>query len=166
MLFFRSPISVSKSETVAAGLSGISTAGAKAYSDSGKTESHSYSFGQATATSFGIVENGHAITGATSSVGTSQSSAATGVNRGQQFFPQADAVNVQYPYRPTWNNVGPNDGRNGKWDCRLRIFLSLLLSPILRYKLFVYKKFGRIRSIKAKCWAVRKVISFFAQRCH
>ncbi|EFN69137.1 hypothetical protein EAG_14395 [Camponotus floridanus] len=103
-----SAVSVSKSETVAAGLSGISTAGAKAYSDSGKTESHSYSFGQATATSFGIVENGHAITGATSSVGASQSSAATGGNQGQ-FFPQA-AVNMQYPYRPSWNNVGPNDG--------------------------------------------------------
>ncbi|XP_011255050.2 uncharacterized protein LOC105250583 isoform X1 [Camponotus floridanus] len=107
-----SAVSVSKSETVAAGLSGISTAGAKAYSDSGKTESHSYSFGQATATSFGIVENGHAITGATSSVGASQSSAATGGNQGQ-FFPQA-AVNMQYPYRPSWNNVGPNDGRNDR----------------------------------------------------
>lgn len=142
MLFFRSPISVSKSETVAAGLSGISTADAKAYSDNGKTESHSYSFGQATATSFGIVENGHAITGATSSVGTAQSSAATGVNQGQ-FYPQANAVNMQYPYRPTWNNVGPSDGRNGKWGCRLHIFLSLLLSPIFQYKLFVsYKKFG------------------------
>lgn len=128
MLFFRSAVSVSKSETVAAGLSGISTAGAKAYSDSGKTESHSYSFGQATATSFGIVENGHAITGATSSVGASQSSAATGGNRGQ-FFPQA-VVNMQYPYRPTWNNVGPSDGRNGKWG-RLHILFSLLLSSIL-----------------------------------
>ncbi|XP_072767350.1 uncharacterized protein [Anoplolepis gracilipes] len=110
-----SPLSVSKSATVAAGLSGISTADSKAFSDGSKTktESHSLSFGQATATSFGIVENGHAITGAASSVGVSQSSAVTGGNRGQ-FFSQAGAVSAQYPYQPTWNNVGPSDGHNDR----------------------------------------------------
>ncbi|XP_029661873.1 uncharacterized protein LOC115234718 isoform X2 [Formica exsecta] len=108
-----SPVSVSKSTSVAAGLSGISTAGAKAYSDgsNAKTESHSHNFDQATATSFGIVENGRAITGAASSVGASQSSAATSGNR-RQFFSQTDAVRAQYPYRPIWNNVGPNNGHN------------------------------------------------------
>ncbi|XP_011632170.1 uncharacterized protein LOC105423903 [Pogonomyrmex barbatus] len=109
-----SPISVSKS--VSAGLSGISTAGAKAYTDgdNDKTESHSFSFGQATATSFGVIENGQTITGAASSVGTSQSSATTGDNRGQSFS-QAGAVSAQYPYRPTWNNVGPNNGPNDQY---------------------------------------------------
>ncbi|KAL6434281.1 hypothetical protein ACFW04_006011 [Cataglyphis niger] len=107
-----SPVSVSKSASVAAGLSGISTAGAKAYSNGSnvKTESHSHSFGQATATSFGIVENGRAITGAASSVGVSQSST-TGGNR-EQFFSQTDAMSAQHPYRPIWNNVGPSNGHN------------------------------------------------------
>ncbi|XP_029161918.1 uncharacterized protein LOC114933473 isoform X1 [Nylanderia fulva] len=109
-----SSVSVSKSTTVAAGLSGISTAGAKAYNDGNnvKTESHSLSFGQASATSFGAVENGHAITGAASSIGGSQFSVETGGNQKQ--FSQAGAINAQYPYRPAWNNVGPNDGRNDR----------------------------------------------------
>ncbi|EZA61284.1 hypothetical protein X777_11991, partial [Ooceraea biroi] len=92
-----SPVSVSKSTSLSAGFSGISTAGAKAYSDgnNAKTESHSHSFGQATASAFGVVESGQAITGAASSVGSSQSSAASGINR-ERFF-------SQYPNRPIWN---------------------------------------------------------------
>lgn len=113
-MLFRSPVSVSKSTSVSAGLSGISTAGAEAYSDgnNAKTESHSLSFGQATATSFGMIENGQTITGAASSAGISQSST-TGDNRRQ--FSQASAVNMRYPSRPTWSNVGPNNGYNGEY---------------------------------------------------
>ncbi|XP_029161919.1 uncharacterized protein LOC114933473 isoform X2 [Nylanderia fulva] len=93
-----SSVSVSKSTTVAAGLSGISTAGAKAYNDGNnvKTESHSLSFGQASATSFGAVENGHAITGAASSIGGSQFSVETGDRRFN---------------RPTLTIWKPHDGR-------------------------------------------------------
>ncbi|XP_018363382.1 PREDICTED: uncharacterized protein LOC108761385 isoform X2 [Trachymyrmex cornetzi] len=101
-----SSVSVSKSATVSAGLSGISTAGAEAYNNgnNAKTESHSFSFGQATATSFGTIENGQAITGAASSAGISQSFTMGG-NRKQ--FSQAGIVNVRYP---TWSNIGPNNG--------------------------------------------------------
>lgn len=122
LLFYRSPVSVSKSTTFSAGLSGISTAGAGAYSNGkdAKTQSHSLSFGQAAATSFGAVENGRAITGAASSVGTSQSSAVSGASQGQSFS-QAGAVSVQYPNRPTWNNVAPSYGHNGKYYYRRRI---------------------------------------------
>lgn len=120
-MLFRSPVSVSKSATVSAGLSGISTAGAEAYSDSNnaKTESHSFSFGQATATSFGTIENGQAITGAASSAGLSQS-LTTGDNRRQ--FSQASAINVRYPYRPTWSNVAPN---NGEYNYQLYIYFAI-----------------------------------------
>ncbi|XP_025988571.2 uncharacterized protein LOC105196359 isoform X2 [Solenopsis invicta] len=106
-----SSVSASKSETISAGLSGISTAGAEAYNNGNnvKTESHSFSFGQATATSFGAIESGQAITGAASSVGISQSSTTSG-NRRQ--FSQAAAVNTRYPCRPTWSNIGPNNGYN------------------------------------------------------
>ncbi|XP_032662800.1 uncharacterized protein LOC116840328 [Odontomachus brunneus] len=114
-----SSVSVSKSTSVSAGLSGISTSGAKAYSNGNdaKTESHSLSFGQAAASSFGVVENGQAITGAASSVGISQSSAVSGASQGTSFS-QVGAASVQYPNRPTWNNVGPsrdyNDRRVGR----------------------------------------------------
>ncbi|XP_014482067.1 PREDICTED: uncharacterized protein LOC106748243 isoform X2 [Dinoponera quadriceps] len=110
-----SPVSVSKSTTVAAGLSGISTAGAKAYSNGNdaKTESHSLSFGEAAATSFGVVENGRAVTSAASSVGASQSSAVSGVSQ-EQSFSQAGAINVRYPNRPTWSNVGPSNEYNDR----------------------------------------------------
>lgn len=123
--FCRSSVSVSKSTTLAAGLSGISTADAKAYSDGkdAKTESHSLSFGQAAASSFGVIENGRAVTGAASSVGTSQSSAVSGVSQGQSFS-QADAAGVQYPYRPTWSNVGPSNEHNGKYIQQLRICVT------------------------------------------
>ncbi|XP_024882465.1 epidermal growth factor receptor substrate 15 homolog isoform X1 [Temnothorax curvispinosus] len=106
-----SSVSVSKSATVSAGLSGISTASAEAHSNgnNAKTESHSFSFGQATATSFGTIENGQTITGAISSAGSSQSST-TGGNRRQ--FSQTGAVNARYPYWPTWSNIGPNNGHN------------------------------------------------------
>ncbi|EGI66477.1 hypothetical protein G5I_04950 [Acromyrmex echinatior] len=94
-----SSVSVSKSATVSAGLSGISTASAEAYNNgnNAKTKSHSLSFGQSTATSFGTIENGQAITGAASSTGISQSFT-IGDNRRQ--FSQAGAVNTQHP---TWN---------------------------------------------------------------
>ncbi|KYM97284.1 hypothetical protein ALC62_12017 [Cyphomyrmex costatus] len=103
-----SSVSVSKSATVSAGLSGISTAGAEAYNNgnNAKTESHSLSFGQATATSFGRIENGQAITGAASSAGIPQSFTIGGNHRQ---FSQAGTVNARYP---TWNNVGPNNGYN------------------------------------------------------
>ncbi|XP_018303276.1 uncharacterized protein [Mycetomoellerius zeteki] len=103
-----SSVSVSKLATVSPGLSGISTAGAEAYNNGNnvKTESHSLSFGQATATSFGTIENGQAITGAASSAGISQSFTIGG-NRRQ--FSQAGTVNARYP---TWSNIGPNNGYN------------------------------------------------------
>ncbi|XP_011882226.1 PREDICTED: uncharacterized protein LOC105569959 isoform X2 [Vollenhovia emeryi] len=103
-----SSISVSKSATVSAGLSGISTASAGAYNNGNnvKTESHSLSFGQATASSFGTIENGQAITGAASSAGISQIST-TGGN-GRQF----SQANARYPYWPTWSNIGPSNGHN------------------------------------------------------
>ncbi|EFN80487.1 hypothetical protein EAI_08391 [Harpegnathos saltator] len=106
-----SSVSVSKSTTVSAGLSGISTAGAKAYSNgnNAETESHSLSFGQASATSFGAVENGRAITGAASSVGTSQSFAVSGVGQGQSLS-QADAVSRRFG-RPTVTILRPQDQR-------------------------------------------------------
>lgn len=121
-LLFRSSVSVSKSATVSAGLSGMSTASAKAYSNGNdaKTESHSLSLGQATATSFGTIENGQAITGAASSAGISQSST-TGGNRRQ--FSQAGAVNARYPYWSTWNNIGPSNGHNGEYNYRLYFYL-------------------------------------------
>lgn len=107
---YGSSVSISNSASVSAGLSGISTANAQAFSNgnSAKTESHSLSLGQATATSFGTVENGQAITGAASSAGTSQSST-TGGNRGQ--FSQAGA-NSRYPYWSTWSNIGPSNGHH------------------------------------------------------
>ncbi|XP_011349651.2 uncharacterized protein LOC105286403 [Ooceraea biroi] len=113
-----SPVSVSKSTSLSAGFSGISTAGAKAYSDgnNAKTESHSHSFGQATASAFGVVESGQAITGAASSVGSSQSSAASGINR-ERFF-------SQYPNRPIWSNVGPNNGHNDRRFDRPTLIIS------------------------------------------
>ncbi|XP_020297342.1 uncharacterized protein LOC109861908 isoform X2 [Pseudomyrmex gracilis] len=103
----------SQSATISAGLSGISAAGAEAHNNGNnvKSESHSLGFGQATATSFGTIENGQAITGAASSVGASQSVAASGGNRGQSF---SKAVGVQYQNRPVWNNVGPNYWRNDR----------------------------------------------------
>ncbi|XP_018303277.1 uncharacterized protein [Mycetomoellerius zeteki] len=105
-----SSVSVSKLATVSPGLSGISTAGAEAYNNGNnvKTESHSLSFGQATATSFGTIENGQAITGAASSAGISQSFTIGG-NRRQ--FSQAGTVNARYP---TWSNIGPNNGYNNQ----------------------------------------------------
>ncbi|XP_012231269.1 uncharacterized protein [Linepithema humile] len=110
-----SSVSVSKSTTLSAGLSGISTAGAEAYNkgNNAKTESHSLSFGQASATSFGAIENGQAITGASSSVGASQSSAIANDNRGQSFS-QASAISTQYQNRPTWSNVGPSNEYNDR----------------------------------------------------
>lgn len=115
-MFYRSSVSVSKSTTVSAGLSGISTAGAEAHSNGNyaKTDSHSLSFGQAAASSFGVVENGQAITGAASSVGISQSSAVSGASQGTSFS-QAGAASMQYPNRPVWNNVGPSKDYNGKY---------------------------------------------------
>lgn len=123
-MLFRSSVSASKSETISAGLSGISTAGAEAYNNGNnvKTESHSFSFGQATATSFGAIESGQAITGAASSVGISQSST-TGGNRRQ--FSQAAAVNTRYPCRPTWSNIGPNNGYNGECNYLLHIYFAI-----------------------------------------
>lgn len=126
MVFFRS--AGSQSATISAGLSGISAAGAEAHSNGNNvnSESHSLSFGQATATSFGTVENGQAISGAASSVGASQSVAASGGNRGQSF---SKAVGVQYQNRPVWNNVGPNYWRNGT---KLFALLKLLRNYIKR----------------------------------
>lgn len=121
-LLFRFPVSISKTTTLSAGLSGISTAGAEAHSNgnNAKTESHSLSLGQAAATSFGVIENGHATTGAASSVGTSQSFAASdgdgGGSRGQSFS-QTGPVIAQYGQkRPSWSNVGPSNVYNGKYN--------------------------------------------------
>jgi len=127
-LLFRSSVSASKSATVSAGLSGISTASAEAYSNSNnaKTESHSLSFGQATATSFGTIENGQAITGAASSAGTSQSFT---IGNHRQFS-QASAVNTRYPYWPTWSNIGPNNGHNGECTINVIILLSFNFQSI------------------------------------
>lgn len=123
-LLFRSSVSVSKSSTISAGLSGISTASAGAYSNgnNAKTESHSLSLGQATATSFGTIENGQAITGAASSAGTSQSST-TGGNRRQ--FSQAGAVNARNPCWPTWSNVDPSNAYNGEYNYQLYFYLVI-----------------------------------------
>ncbi|KAH0952465.1 hypothetical protein HN011_012441 [Eciton burchellii] len=112
-----SAVSVSKSTTVSAGLSGISSAGARAYSDgnNAETESHSVSFGQTSATAHGAVENGRAITNAASSAGISRSSAVSGADR----FLSREGValaSARYPNRPRWSNVGPNNGQNGRLD--------------------------------------------------
>jgi len=110
-LLSRSSVSVSKSTTVSAGLSGISTAAAEAYNNgnNAKTKSHSLSFGQSTATSFGTIENGQAITGAASSTGLSQSFT---ISDNRRQFSQVGAVNMQYP---TWSNIGPNNGYIGEY---------------------------------------------------
>jgi len=122
-LLFRSSVSVSKSATVSAGLSGISASSAEAYSNNNnvRAESQSFSSGQATATSFGKTENGQAITGAASSAGSSQSS--TGSNRQ---FSQASTVNVRYPYWSTWNNIGPSNGHNGEYNYQLHFYLIIV----------------------------------------
>jgi hypothetical protein len=108
-----SAVSVSKSTTVSAGLSGISSAGARAYSDgnNAETESHSISFGQTSATAHGAVENGRAITNAASSAGISRSSAMSDADR----FLSREGValaSARYPNRPRWSNVGPNNGQS------------------------------------------------------
>jgi len=122
-LHFSSAVSVSKSTTFSGGLSGISSAGARAYSDgnNAETESHSVSFGQTTASAHGAVENGRAITNAASSIGTSRSSAASGADRFLSRGGIAPA-SAGYPNRPRWSNVGPNNGQS-EYSLRSRVRL-------------------------------------------
>lgn len=121
-MLFRSSVSVSKSATVSAGLSGISASSAEAYSNSNnvRAESQSFSSGQATATSFGKIENGQAITGAASSAGSLQSSTDS------RQFSQASAVNVRYPYWSTWSNIDPSNGHNGEYNYQLHFYLIIV----------------------------------------
>ncbi|XP_011052724.1 PREDICTED: uncharacterized protein LOC105145080 [Acromyrmex echinatior] len=139
-----SSVSVSKSATVSAGLSGISTASAEAYNNgnNAKTKSHSLSFGQSTATSFGTIENGQAITGAASSTGISQSFT-IGDNRRQ--FSQAGAVNTQHP---TWSNIGPNNGYIDQRFNRPTLTISNT-DPNARYN---DQRFNRPTLIISKPW--------------
>lgn len=120
-MFFLRAISESQSVSFAAGPGGVSGAVAQAagqhhlvHGDQGNVNSQGFGFGNAAASSPGVVQIGHVASAAASSAGSAHSSASSSAaNAGH-----SQGTNIRFPGQShhtqlTWTNVHSNHNTNG-----------------------------------------------------
>ncbi|XP_046421192.1 uncharacterized transmembrane protein DDB_G0289901-like [Neodiprion fabricii] len=120
-------LSASQSSSFSAGLTGISASDSNAFNlnhpifgGTSQANSNSFSLGEATATSHGGANNGHATSGAQSNVGGVSSGATSGAGGGHSSAGgEASAFEYQghRQGRPIWTNFGPNTEPNRNNGC-------------------------------------------------
>ncbi|XP_053979036.1 uncharacterized protein LOC128876587 [Hylaeus volcanicus] len=116
--------SQSQSLSFVAGSSGVAGAASQAMGqhrpvlgNQGHVNGQSFGFGSAAASSSGTVQNGHAASVASSSVGSVHSSASSGAGT----IAVSEGMHIRFPEgqrQPIWTNIRPNYNNNGPQGTR------------------------------------------------